>query len=84
MVATRWLQAFPGATIVGQTNGTTSHARLRGLGLTPRVKADAAPGRRFANLVFSAPPSGSTDYAAEARGGLERGGAVQRSSGEGG
>ena len=60
-------QAFPGARVVGQTNTTSSHDRLRAAGITPRTKADAASGGRFAHVIFCAPPSGSSDYAAEAR-----------------
>ncbi len=59
-------QAFPGARVVGQTNSEASHERLRGLGITPRTKA-GADASRFAHVIFCAPPSGSTDYAAEAR-----------------
>lgn len=38
--------------------------RLQQLGITPRLKAQAAEGQ-FANVVFSAPPSGCEDYVAE-------------------
>ena len=40
--------------------------RLKALGLEPHVKADLAGlGRKFANVAFSAPPSGSQDYGAD-------------------
>ena len=42
----------------------SSNCRLRALGLQPRTKAEAGD-RRFPFVVFSAPPSGSEDYAAE-------------------
>ena len=38
--------------------------RLRQLGLTPRVKSEA-DSRRYPNVAFCAPPSGSDDYAGE-------------------
>ena len=60
-------QAYPGARVVGQTNSEASHERLRAAGVEPRTKAAAAGGGRFSNVIFCAPPSGSTDYAAEAR-----------------
>ncbi len=60
-------QAFPGARVVGQSNTAASHDRLRGLGITPRTKAEAKKGDRFSHVLFCAPPSGSTDYAGEAR-----------------
>jgi hypothetical protein len=40
--------------------------RLRALGLQPRTKAEAGD-RKFPFVVFSAPPSGSEDYAAEVK-----------------
>jgi hypothetical protein len=52
---------------VGQTNTTSSHERLRAAGIAPRTKAEAGSGGRFAHVIFCAPPSGSSDYAAEAR-----------------
>ena len=59
-----WLSGG-GSKVVAQTNSTTKHADLRRLGLEPRTRAEADPRRRFTHVLFSAPPSGSTDYAAE-------------------
>jgi hypothetical protein len=54
--------------VVGQTNTTASHERLRAAGIAPRTKADAASSpERFPHVIFCAPPSGSTDYAGEVR-----------------
>jgi len=59
-----WLDEHPGATVVGQTNSTTSHDRLTALGIQPRVKAEADD-RKYPFVCFAAPPSGSEDYPAE-------------------
>jgi nucleoside-diphosphate-sugar epimerase len=62
---------FPAAIVKGQTNTTDSHERLVSIGVTPRVKADASPDDVFPFVVFSAPPSGSDDYAAEVKAALD-------------
>lgn len=61
-------QAHPDAAVVGQTNTTNAHDRLRSIGVRPVVKDlnDDAP-QKFPYVVFCAPPSGSDDYAAEVR-----------------
>lgn len=59
-----WTESSADASAVGQTNTTANHHRLQQLGITPRLKAQAAEGQ-FANVVFSAPPSGCEDYVAE-------------------
>jgi hypothetical protein len=41
------------------------------MGLTPRVKAEAIAGEKYPNVLFAAPPSGSEDYPAEVRCGLD-------------
>lgn len=43
--------------------------RLRKMGLEAATKDGFAPGRKFAHVLFSAPPSGADDYAAEVRAG---------------
>lgn len=59
-----WLDDHPDVTVVGQTNTTSNHDRLRSLGLQPRVKGDADD-RKFPFVMFAAPPSGTEDYPAE-------------------
>eukprot|EP00873_Tetraselmis_striata_P042185 jgi/Tetstr1/462449/TSEL_007447.t1 len=56
-----------GGVVTGQTNSDAAHGRLAAMGLAPTVKpADGeAPPRRYDNVLFSAPPSGSVDYPAE-------------------
>lgn len=63
-VGNLWLEDHPGVTVVGQTNTTNSHDKLRSLGLQPRVKSEADD-RKFPFVMFAAPPSGSEDYPAE-------------------
>lgn len=58
------LQKFPAATVIGQTNTDSSHEKLISLGVMPRLK-DGADNKQFPFVVFSAPPSGSEDYAAD-------------------
>ncbi|KAL3149562.1 hypothetical protein ABBQ32_002341 [Trebouxia sp. C0010 RCD-2024] len=61
-----WQQQYPSATVVGQTNSTANHDRLQQMHIQPRTK-DGADSRKFPYVLFSAPPSGSTDYPAEVR-----------------
>lgn len=63
-VGSKWLQAKPGARVVGQTNTDRSHSALKQLGIEARTK-DQATDEQFANVIFCAPPSGSDDYQAE-------------------
>ncbi|EIE19832.1 hypothetical protein COCSUDRAFT_19021 [Coccomyxa subellipsoidea C-169] len=65
-----WMERFPSAKVVGQTNSDTSHDRLRKLNIAPRTK-DAAGSERFPFVVFSAPPSGSADYVSEVKAALQ-------------
>ena len=55
----------------GQTNTEDAHERLESLGVSPRLKSAASPADAFPFVVFSAPPSGSDDYAAEVRAALK-------------
>ena len=64
-------QLFPAAIVKGQTNTEDAHERLESLGVSPRLKTDASPADAFPFVVFSAPPSGSDDYAAEVRAALK-------------
>ena len=74
-ICQQWLQKFPGAVVVGQTNTDASHAGLVSVGVAPRVKAfdadEPSANRTFPYVVFSAPPSGSEDYVAEVRSALK-------------
>lgn len=69
-----WKDEFAGSEVVGLTNTTANHEKLKAMGLRPATKDDGglAPGQKFANVLFSAPPSGSADYASEVRGALDR------------
>jgi hypothetical protein len=64
-----WLEGAPSRSVTAQTVTSASHAALAALGFSARTRADVAAGgggaRRFARVVFCAPPSGSADYAAE-------------------
>lgn len=64
LVGVKWMEKFPGARVVGQTNTNSRHEELVKLGLEPRLKADASE-EQFPNVIFCAPPSGSDDYTAE-------------------
>ncbi|KAK9902760.1 hypothetical protein WJX75_005123 [Coccomyxa subellipsoidea] len=65
-----WLERYPAARVVGQTNSDASHDRLRTLNIQPRTK-DVAGTENFPFVVFAAPPSGSTDYVAEVKAALQ-------------
>ncbi len=56
--------------MIGQTNTDTSHERLLSLGVFPRLKEKAGD-EQCPFVVFSAPPSGSEDYAAEVEAALK-------------
>lgn len=64
------VQKFPAASVVGQTNTDNSHDRLLSIGMFPRLKEKAGD-ERYPFVVFSAPPSGSEDYAAEVEAALK-------------
>ena len=72
-LAKLWLDEYGPGTVTGQTNTTNNHPALSAIGVSCRTKDDAAastspPGTTkatFPNVVYSAPPSGSTDYAAD-------------------
>eukprot|EP00245_Coleochaete_scutata_P006790 TRINITY_DN21576_c0_g1_i1.p1 TRINITY_DN21576_c0_g1~~TRINITY_DN21576_c0_g1_i1.p1 ORF type:complete len:372 (-),score=60.71 TRINITY_DN21576_c0_g1_i1:189-1304(-) len=73
MVATEWIKDFPETKVVGQTNTTNSHERLRSLGVFPIVKdLETAEQDTYPFVIFCAPPSGSSDYAAEVRAAAQR------------
>ncbi|KAL0019454.1 hypothetical protein WJX77_002659 [Trebouxia sp. C0004] len=59
-----WQQQHSTATVTGQTNSTTNHDRLRQMRIQPRTKVES-DSRQFPYVLFSAPPSGSSDYPAE-------------------
>jgi len=65
-----WLEEHPSSTVVGLTNTEENHPRLLRLGLQPATKPWS--GERFDNVLFSAPPSGSSDYVAEVKSALDR------------
>jgi len=64
-------QLFPAAIVKGQTNTDSAHERLESIGVTPRLKTNASPNEKFPFVVFSAPPSGSEDYALEVKHALQ-------------
>lgn len=70
-----WKTKHPEANVVGQTNTTASHEKLRALGIAPRTNEDAKRGNgknpaKFPRVVFAAPPSGSTDFVADIKSAL--------------
>lgn len=66
-----WIDQHVQSQVIGQTNTTNNHERLQKLGLTPALKADTA-GKKYPYVAFCAPPSGSSDYAAEVEDSLAR------------
>eukprot|EP00244_Chara_vulgaris_P001755 TRINITY_DN1286_c0_g1_i3.p1 TRINITY_DN1286_c0_g1~~TRINITY_DN1286_c0_g1_i3.p1 ORF type:complete len:415 (+),score=67.58 TRINITY_DN1286_c0_g1_i3:209-1453(+) len=65
LVGQLWQKSFPDSRVVGQTNTTNSHDRLRSIGIEPVTKAEAKADQKFPFIIFCAPPSQSEDYAAE-------------------
>lgn len=61
------MQGNEGATVVGQTNTTARHEDLKAAGIVPVVKDGPHNTEKFPYVIFCAPPSGSSDYAAEVR-----------------
>lgn len=58
-----WLEHHGENTVVGQTNTSSNHERLRKLGIVPRTNTEGLSRmENFPFVVFSAPPSGSEDY----------------------
>ena len=74
-IASEWLERYPSAVVVGQTNTERAHETLRLAGVTARTKDfpsdDPSAGRSFAYVIFCAPPSGSEDYPGELRDALK-------------
>ncbi|MCO5547478.1 hypothetical protein L7F22_000928 [Adiantum nelumboides] len=66
LVAGSWMKEFPSCSVAGQTVTTNHHEELQALGITPVLK-DSHNEQRFQFVIFCAPPSGSSDYAAELR-----------------
>lgn len=61
-----WKTRHPRANVVGQTNTTTSHDKLKSLGIAPRTSEEAAgSSAKYPRVLFAAPPSGSADFVAE-------------------
>ena len=65
-----WKLKHPQANVVGQTNTTTSHEKLRSLGIAPRTneeqaKAATTATAKYPRVLFAAPPSGSADFVSE-------------------
>ncbi|KAL3688235.1 hypothetical protein R1sor_014544 [Riccia sorocarpa] len=72
LVAQQWFKVNEGeCNVVGQTNTTNQHDRLRSMGIIPVTK-DVQKGEKFSYVIFCAPPSGSEDYGAEVRAAAER------------
>lgn len=63
-------QENPGSQIYGQTLTSNHHDELIKLGIVPSLKGTLMT-RKFANVIFCAPPSGSPDYPGEVRYALE-------------
>eukprot|EP00200_Dunaliella_tertiolecta_P005418 CAMPEP_0202355650 /NCGR_PEP_ID=MMETSP1126-20121109/10453_1 /ASSEMBLY_ACC=CAM_ASM_000457 /TAXON_ID=3047 /ORGANISM="Dunaliella tertiolecta, Strain CCMP1320" /LENGTH=301 /DNA_ID=CAMNT_0048948295 /DNA_START=238 /DNA_END=1143 /DNA_ORIENTATION=- len=66
-----WKERMPGARVLGLTNTSNNHDRLQKMGLETATKDSLAPGKKYAHVLFSAPPSGSEDYVAEVKRALE-------------
>lgn len=63
-VAKLWRQEMPQAKVVAATLTEAHHGELREEGLEPILASDLDKSRRFAQVVFCAPPSRSSDYGA--------------------
>jgi hypothetical protein len=55
-----------------RTHRPRARRRLVGLGIAPFTRESLDAGRRFPNVLYSAPPSGSADYAADVAAALQR------------
>ena len=74
LVCQKWLEMFPAAIVVGQTNSTKNHESLEKLGITARTEDtfEHFDPKMYPYVVFSAPPSGSDDYPGEIKKALEK------------
>ncbi|GAB5360370.1 hypothetical protein AAMO2058_000621700 [Amorphochlora amoebiformis] len=64
-VARAWKTSYPDAKVVGETKGDSRHTSFQQHGITPRLadSKEALSGEeKFPYVVFSAPPSASSDY----------------------
>lgn len=60
LIGVEWRQAFPTATVIGETRTDASHPLLLEAGITPAIAGTSSS--QFPRVVFCAPPSGSADY----------------------
>lgn len=60
LIGADWRQAFPTASIVGETRTETSHPLLLEAGITPALAGSSS--KAFPYVVLCAPPSQSPDY----------------------
>ncbi|CAM9487033.1 unnamed protein product [Choristocarpus tenellus] len=65
LIGKQWREKFPSATIYAETRSTTKHEALRNSGLSPTLRGSREEGKRFANVVFCAAPSGNDNYSGE-------------------
>lgn len=70
-IAAQWLHLHPNANVTGETRTSQRHEELRNLGINPALVGEAS-NQHYSNVVFCAPPSGSSDYPASARSAVER------------
>lgn len=63
-LGTLWNDEFGDGLVFGQTKTETNHEKLKILGINPMCKSPSLTNnsRRFANVVYCAPPSGSENY----------------------
>jgi len=62
-LGTLWNDEYGDGLVFGQTKTETNHEKLKKLGINPVCKSPSpTDSRRFANVVYSAPPSGSENY----------------------
>lgn len=61
LVAAEWQKLHPAATVTGETRTTDHHDELLSLGIKPALCGSTNPAPP--NVIYCAPPSGSTDYA---------------------
>lgn len=60
-----WKTKHPHAIVVGQTNTSASHDKLKSLGIVPRTNDQVDGAAKYPRVLFAAPPSGSADFVAD-------------------
>eukprot|EP00466_Bigelowiella_natans_P015912 jgi/Bigna1/34229/e_gw1.4.106.1 len=62
-----WKKQYPNTDVIGETRGTSRHQSFESHGITPRLADAEGTDIQYPFVVFSAPPSSSTDYVASVK-----------------